>query len=78
MIDISTHDLVGIITNSLYPGMSRTGQQHLFLKPGVVMETLPSRQEGLSKGLAEYPRSLMIARCEISNETLAVIDEGKL
>ena len=25
MINISTHDLVGIITNNLYPGMSRTG-----------------------------------------------------
>ena len=70
-------NLVRCITN-LYPGMSRTGQQHLFLKPGVEMDHVPSRQVGLSKGLVEYPRSLMIARTTISDVTLAVIDNGKL
>ena len=70
-------NLVRCITN-LYPGMSRTGQQHLFLKPGVEMDHVPSRQVGLSKGLVEYPRSLMIAHTTISDVTLAVIDNGKL
>ena len=70
--DLSSH------VAQLYPGMTRTGQQHLFLKPGVLLQSIPPRQEALSNGLAEYPRSLMIARCALSKTTLATIDHGEL